>query len=223
MIWLLACGPPEPPPEIAIAEASGEVTWESTALLGPHHYTASVETTQFDRPSTQTVDVLWADWDNYEIERRRDGRLNSRVLLLDGQVWQGDDNRMRTSENVELYRRELATTWNVFEEALRPFADVVVLEKTSETVVEGRPALVYAVSMKADVPTQSKSVPTELSGTVTVDEGTAVRLLADVSGTVVDHKGNSKITRVILTRSEIGQVPELVAPTNTGRVRPESN
>lgn len=221
MILLLACSAGEPPAEVAIAEASGQVTWESTALLGPHHYTASVETVRYGQPSTQSIDVLWADWNNFQVERRRDGRLNSRVLLIDGQVWQGDDRRMQTSDNAELYRRELATTWNMFEEALRPFETVIVVEKTGETVVEGRPALTYAVSMSP--PGEGLTfTPTVLSGTMTVDEGTAVRLLADVSGTVVDAKGTPRITTIKLARSELGVVPELSAPTNTGRVRPDS-
>ena len=222
MISLLACTSDEPPAEELIANASGDVTWESTALLGPHHYAATVTTTRWDRPTTEGIDVLWADWDNLEVERRRDGEVATRLTIVEGEVWQGNDDRMRRAENVELYRRELATTWNLYQDALRPFAGHVEMTKTGETVVEGRPALVYSLALEADPQVTGRIQPTALVGTVTVDEGTAVRLLADVTGTAVDDKGVERTVHVALTRSEIGQVPEILPPTNTGPVRPGS-
>lgn len=210
---ILSCSGDEPPAEVQIADASAQVTWESTALLGPHRFESSVTRTEYGRDSVDAVEVKWADWESFEVIRRRNGELRSRVVMIDGAAWQGDADRMRRTENVQLYRRELATSWNLWEEALSPFLFVMQLEKTGETVVEGRPALVYAVSLD---PTKeapgSGHRPDALSGTVTVDEGTAVRLLGDVTGTYTTKGGDQRKVVVKLQRSEIGTVPELREP-----------
>ena len=209
LLAILACssGPPE---EVLIADASHKVTWDSAALLSPHRYEASAARTEHDVETVEAVAVKWGDWDSFEIIRRRDGATKSRVLFIDGKAWHGGDGRMRKTDETQLYRRELATTWNLYEEALSPFRYVMKLEKTGETVVEGRPALVYAVSMGSteDLP-GSGHVPVALSGTVTIDEGTAVRLLADITGSFTTKSGSPRKVVLKLQRSEIGTVPEL--------------
>ena len=209
---ILSCSD-EPPEEVQIAEASHQVTWESAAMLGPHRYEASVARTEYGRESVEHMTVRWGDWDSFEVERRKDGALRARVLFIQGEAWQGDEDRMRRTDNVQLYRRELATSWNLWEDALSPYLYVLKMEKTGETVVEGRPALTYSVSMDStdDLP-GSGHTPLTLSGTVTVDEGTAVRLLADVEGTYQTRSGDERKVVLKLQRSEIGVVPELQEP-----------
>jgi len=203
----------EPPEEVKLATASHDVTWESAAMLGPHRFDAAVTLTEFERDSINAVEVRWGDWDSFEVINRHNGELRTRVLFINGDAWQGDEDRMRETDNRELYRRDLATSWNMWDEALSPFRYVMKMEKTGETVFEGRPALVYAVFIDplAETP-KGSHMPVSLEGTVTLDEGTAVRLAGDVRGVYQTKSGGERAVAVKVVRSEIGVVPDLVPP-----------
>ncbi len=208
LLLLLACSG-EPPEEEQLAAASTTVTWDSAAALGPHLYEATVERRQFST-TTEALVVRWGDWDSFELARRHDGRLSTRMVMLDGEAFKGSGKELRAVEDPDLVRHQVRTTWNVWSEALDPFSYVIRLQHTGEGVVEGRPVQTYSVGLDPTATTpESKHQPVSLSGSVQLDGATAVPLLAQAEGVYLDSTGAERGVTVRVSRSEIGVVPEI--------------
>lgn len=239
---LLGCGwiacTPEGPPADDLAKASHDIQFESVDRLGPHRFLASIKHRvvrgggDIDR-TDEAIEIRWQDWDTFEFRRVVDARVQSAVVAVNGRPWTlRSRDRWEPREDAEPYRLDLRQSWNAWEQALEPFGDRVVLEEAGQELFEGRPVRRYRVSLapektpvettkagkrrgKAHVPRHNDSLDS-LSGLVWIDEGTAVRLQAEVSGELT-QRGRSRTIDLQLTRSGIGLDQGITPPKGARR------
>lgn len=248
--WLcvvgVACGPTDPDAP-TLGDASQEVQFESVDRLGPHRYLASIrhrivrDDGSVDR-SDEAVEIKWQDWDTFEFRRVVDAELQSAVVAVDGRPWSlRSKGRWELREDAEPYRLDLRQSWNAWDQALEPFKDRIELEEEGSELFEGRAVRRYAVRLMPEPePERAEAAKgkgkrrrklhepaagdalVSLSGRVWVDEGTAVRLQAEVSGEL-DQRGRRRTVDLQLTRSGIGLAQDIAPPAGaTRRVRPAS-
>lgn len=200
-----------------LAEASRRVSFGTLAQLGPHRLAATVTRGEPEGADvdTETLELDWGDLDNFQVRRVRNGRVRSELRVLRGEAWV----RVGTSpfnhyDDAELYRVELASTWNVFDTALSPFQGRIQLLDGQETVVEGRPAMRYTVALAPGEAPARGHVPQSLSGEVVLDQATAMRLVARVEGSYLESGRADRLRtiQVELTRSQLGLLPPIEAP-----------
>lgn len=203
----------------ALAAASRRVSFGTLEQLGPHRMQATVSRSDAGSAEldTETLELDWGDLDNFQVRRIRNGRVRSELRVLRGEAWV----RVGTSpfnhyDDAELYRVELASTWNIFDQALSPFEGRVQLLDGQEAVVEGRPAMRYTVALAPEVPDAAKRghTPRALSGAVVLDQATAMRLSAQVEGSYLENGRADRVreVRLELARSELGLLPAIEAP-----------
>jgi hypothetical protein len=240
----LACGPTNPDVP-TLGEVSQEVQFESVDRLGPHRFLASIRHREIrdggevDR-SDEAVEIKWQDWDTFEFRRVVNAELQSAVVTVDGRPWSlRSKGRWERREDAEPYRLDLRQSWNAWNQALEPFKERLELEEEGSELFEGRAVRRYAVRLKpepeATVSARGKGKRRRklhqpegddklisLSGRVWVDEGTAVRLQAEVSGEV-ERRGRRRTIDLQLTRSGIGLAQDIAPPVGASkRVRPAS-
>jgi hypothetical protein len=244
VIWGVGCGASNPS-EPTLGDASREVQFESVDRLGPHRYLASIRH-RASRPdggvdrTDEAVEIRWQDWDTFEFRRVVDAELQSAVVTVDGRPWSlRSKGRWELREDAEPYRLDLRQSWNAWDQALEPFKDRILLEEEGAELFEGRAVRRYAVRLapepedanaprgkgkrrrKLHEPAETTTL-VSLSGRVWVDEGTAVRLQADVTGEL-EHRGRTRTVELQLTRSGIGLAQDIQPPKGASkRMRPAS-
>lgn len=228
-----------------LAQVSQEVQFESVDLLGPHLYLASIRNriTRTDgstERSDEAVEIRWQDWDTFTFRRVVDAELQSAVVTVDGRPWTlRSKNRWDRRDDAEPYRLDLRQSWNAWDQALEPFGERIVLTTEGTELFEGRIVRRYKVSLAPEPDADArprakgkrrrkkrhkavKSVTLlSLDGRVWVDEGTAVRLQAEVTGEL-EQRGRRRTVELQLTRSGIGQ-PQEIEPPVTQRKRDRAN
>ncbi|MCB9760439.1 MAG: hypothetical protein H6739_11425 [Alphaproteobacteria bacterium] len=208
-----------PSPEALLIEGSRTVTMDSAAMLGPHRYEATTVRQWADetRGSSETFELDWGDWDHFATRRLRDGRLRAELRVIDGVAYVRQGDRFTRYDDAELHRGELRSTWSTWEQAMAPFAARLQLTEPEDAVVEGRPATRYRVSLAEGDAPDGDQRPLSLSGTVTLDQATAVRLLAEIEGRYEEPGGRrspprEREVRFSMTRSGFGTPPTLETP-----------
>ena len=220
-LLLGACTPTiEAPEEERLATVSHQVNWESVTRLGPHRMELSATLDRASGSRTEGFSVLWGSWDDFEVTRSRDGRTTQDLRIISGVAWTSNDGHsFNPQRDAEIYRAELSTTWNDWDRHLEPFLGGLVLESDREAVVEGRPAERYLISLDPEWKPAGRraDVPTSLSGHVTLDSATGVRLLGQVEGHYLERGETDKpaTLTVNLLRTEIGTVPTIPIPEET--------
>jgi len=225
ILILLACsGPLEPPEEEQLASISYQVNWESVSRLGPHRLEMTATLEDDIDLHTESFSVLWGSWDEFQVIRARNGRITQDLRVIGGTAWRSvDGESYRRHDDAEIYRADLSTTWNEWDRLLEPFLGGLQLEPDRETVVEGRPAQRYIVGLDPEYEAAGRraDIPTSLSGHVTLDRATGVRLLGEVSGEYLQRgeaDAPASVT-VSLLRSGIGEMPEIPVPKQDPRKR----
>lgn len=215
---LLACDRGAPPEE-ALADASTEVTFTSVEQIGPHHMVASIVRTDArangdQRVVDELVEISWQDWDDFHVRRLVDGQVERETIVAGGVPYVSVADRFEQRDDAEPHRVQLRTTWNMWDAVLGAHLDHVQLEPTGKDIVEGRPARVYSLQMKPDEERPKNKrwgfIPEAASGTVWLDEGTAVRLKAQIELTS-RRDGVLRTVKLDLQRSNIG-MDQGVAP-----------
>lgn len=205
---------PETPP-MTLPQAADKAIFASVEQLGPHRCIATIsrQDTRDGVASAshqQATEVDWRDWDRFKITRVSDGHPASDVVVVGGVPWaRSGSGAWEQRDDAETWRTQLQSTWDSWDEALEPFADRIALTETGRELIEGRWARRYTVAL---APEPDKKVrgrkaaftPLSLSGTVWLDELTAVRLLAEVEGTVAQGNLQRQIT-LRLSRSDFGK------------------
>jgi hypothetical protein len=191
-------------------------------MLGRHHMLATTrqETTWSDggqEVHEETVELAWNDWDSFHLRLIVRGTTASETIVDQGKafhrrrgpVWQRETD-------VEPARMRVRTSWRVWDTAMEVFSGRIRLTAAERSVVDGRPAQRFEVSL---APLESGKrirsgmmAPQSISGEVWLDEGTAVRLAADVQATV-SLKGMTRKISLHLRRSSIGAIQTISAPT----------
>ena len=222
-------------PQVTLAQEADKVIFASVEKIGAHRYIGRVtraDSRDGGKPVSheETVDLGWEDWDNFRYSRLINGEPAFEVLVANSVPYiRRGTGRWEQRDDVEPYRVELESTWDTWDEAMEPFGYRVALTDQGTEVIEGRPTTRYAVSL-APVPevkgkgkkkggaTHSHFEPLTLSGTVWVDQTTAVRLVGDVSGSV--QQGN--LTRTIalrFARSGFGEKQDIAPPPMARKAR----
>ena len=209
--------------EEALLEASEEVIFESTKMLGPHRAEIVKSTRYHDdrRPLQEVLQVAWGNDDHFQVRRYRNGELRSETRVLEGVPYtRSGSGRFRRGTDPQIHRVELSQTWTLWDRTIAPFAEQIVYTNSGESVIEGRPVQRYALSLvEPEVPSEQVDVqlaPGSLSGEVVLDEGSATRLSVDLEGVLLEG-GDPARPRTIelkITRTEIGVFPALEVPTN---------
>ncbi len=214
-----ACGGHSVEPQ-ALWDVSLELTYASVASIGPHHTEATaVYERGGERPRkrTEVLDVRWGDWDNYQVRRSRDGKLLMEHRIIQGKAY-GRSGRsgFRSSSDAELFRMELAQTWNSFALVLGPFQWRLSAEEDGEAIIEGREGTRYTLGLTEleEGAVSRGHVPVSLEGIVVLDAATGVRLFAEVEGQYLEQGREDRVwtTRYRMVRSGFGVPPDLLKP-----------
>ncbi|MFT5582994.1 MAG: hypothetical protein ACI9VR_000571 [Cognaticolwellia sp.] len=196
-----------------LAETSHTLTLESLDSLGPHR--ALIQATRSDAIGEQSegLELIWGGWDSFQATWARNGKPTRRTLVLGGQAWVGKLDSMKQWPDTSLYIGELGSSWDAYTRVLAPFAERFVLDYRETVEHEGRTAWVYQVSLAPGTDPKRGLAPKDLSGTVTLDKATAVRLKAEIQGRLWDPQLDcERLVTVNISRSEIGVPPDLAEP-----------
>jgi len=209
-------------PSLTLEQAAEKVNFGSEATLGSHRSEVSViRRVRFSSGEVEQTDqqavLVWQDWDNFQFRRLQGGNVTCDNLVVGGLAWnRGPKGHRVRVPDAEPLRADLRVVWDAWTEALGPFSGRIALVRGEAGVIEGRPARPYGVTLGAQPGGGSRpSVePLDLTGTVWLDEATAVRLLADVEGSWRRSGDAKRIQEVSfhLAISGIGQPQDLQAP-----------
>lgn len=210
---------PQPVEEVALADASTEVTFASVEQIGPHHMVASIRRTDDREGQVRTTDEVtelsWQDWDDFQVRGLVDGELTRETIVADGIPWVRVGDRFEERPDAETHRVQLRVTWNMWDAVLGTHRDHVQLVHEGEDIIEGRPAGRYRLELKPDEERPRNQrwgfVPEGAEGTVWLDEASAVRLKAEIT-TTARRGGVARTTQLSLQRSNIGGDQAIQAP-----------
>lgn len=226
MVGFLYVGCSNPTPVDApatIEEVSQEITFDSLARMGSHHGTSSMHREiyrdgEVSRTSTTSIEITWNSWESFHFQRFTDGTLTFETIVHGGASaardgrgpWKGEFDGERS-------RMDIYTAWNAWDEALGGFRDRIIFTDQGPTVVDGRPARRFSVSLAPPEDRVRKNrrnnrmQPHRLEGEVILDKATAVRLRADVLG--VEKRGSMvRRTTLSVSRTNLGEVQPIEAP-----------
>ncbi len=221
---LFACEsatPEDPPP--TIEKVSTKITYDSVARLGSHHATSSIERIETRdgeqvHSTLEAIDIAWNSWDSFHFQRILDGEATFEVIVHAGKSASRNGRGPWTAElDGESARLDVYTAWNAWDEALGPFNDRIAYEELGTTVVDGRDARQFRVSLSAKNEKQKRKKssrtlePTHIEGTVHLDAKTAVRLHADVKA-VAKQANLRRTIQLKIQRSRLGQTQPIEAP-----------
>jgi hypothetical protein len=207
--------------ETSLDEVASQINFKSVETLGKHHMLATIrqETTWSDggkEVHEETVELAWNDWDSFHLRRIVRGATASETIVDQGQAFHRNRGPVWQKEiDVEPARMRVRTSWSAWDTAMEVFTGRVKLTAAEHSIVDGRAAQRFEVSL---APLESgrrirsgMMVPQSISGEVWLDEGTAVRLAADVQATV-SLKGMTRKISLHLRRSSIGAPQTISAP-----------
>jgi len=190
VLWLLlACSGTPPTPAPDLTSASGEVTFGTLASLGSCVLEASLQ--QVDRfgdepaaPRTTTWRLRWQGVDHWSAERTAEGGAVERMTVYDGVPWTSrGSEQWRAEVDAEPLRVQLAHTWDPWVVATELFSERLAYTETGTEEFEGRRVRTFTLGLTPPAAGRRRVwEPTALSGRVWLDEASAVRVLADLSG-----------------------------------------
>ncbi|MEC7988151.1 MAG: hypothetical protein VX278_23495 [Myxococcota bacterium] len=219
MIWMLACvWVPEETPEERLAQASQKVIFASVEKLGSHRYTAQVRRREYRGDELvseheERVQIDWIDWDNFSYMREVDDREVMNLVVIDHQTWQLKKNGVwEQRPDAEPYRVQMRSSWNTWDQFVGPFEKALVWKDLGESEQDGRKVQLYEVDVDPLKISQKRNlIPKSISGSVSIDQATAVRVYAEVQLSST-HDDYTKDVRLQLRREDIGGDIKLQSP-----------
>jgi len=223
MIWLLACSIlPEERPEEKLAAASNTVIFASVEKLGAHHYEARVRRKEL-REETITsnhdeiIIIDWQDWDNFRYSRTLDTKEVSSLIVSNHIPWlKNTAQKWSKYEDAEPYRTELRTSWNTWEQYVGRYETLITWKPIEEDIIADRKVTRYELLYQKENDAPKNTEPTNLtlsslSGSIAVDQATAVRIYAEVKLVLTGDKYRKEIDLQI-KRTDIGVQKNIPPP-----------
>ena len=219
MIWFPACvWVPEETPEERLAQASQKVIFASVERLGPHRYVSQVRRKEYrgkkiTSEHDERVFIDWKDWDNFRYTREVDEREVMNLVVLNHQVWQLKKNGSWTERpDAEPYRVQMRSSWNTWEQFVSPFEEALIWRDLGVSEREGRQVQRYELDLEPQKLTQKRNlIPESISGSVWIDQATAVRIYAELK-LKSKHEDYTKEIELQLRREDIGGEISLEKP-----------
>ncbi len=218
---LLSCGGADDAAGPTLEVVSDQITFKSVESLGAHHMLATVSRTDLwddggQDDHEETAELAWNNWDSFHMRRVVNGATLSEIIVEEGRAYsRSKGSGWQTEIDAEPARLQVQTTWNVWATAMDLFSGRVQYTEGETSVVDGRPARRFAVVLSPLAQGQrirsGSMTPVSIEGEVWLDEGTAVRLSANVRATAT-RKGLSRTIHIHLRRSGVGQAQTITPP-----------
>ena len=217
LILMLACGDSsekEVVTETSLMEASHQVIFASVEKLGKHDFQATYQQQEFhgedERAKHEEIlEIEWQDWDHFQSRRLVDGKIVSNVIISDSGTWDWHGGAWVERSDGEPYRVQMRNTWNQWDSVIRHFSEHIEWVLDGEEVVEKRRTKRYKARFTKPETVKSSLRPTQFQGTVWVDEETAVRVLGEITGSLV-RGSYRKSVKLQVQRTEIGKDKKIV-------------
>jgi len=223
VVGAIGCGEkPTADDALLAAQVAQTATFETLKTLGAHRaesltlYKQWVDGGTLEERDLAVV-LTWAAPDRFQWRRLRDGKLRQEILLADGEGWKRTGSRAyQLLGSTEVHQSALAEHWRLWETALEPFEGRIELRPMGDGLVEGRTAWHYAVALipAASTARETRTTLTSLEGSVWIDKATAVRLVAEVSGswTTLGRLPLHHAIEFSLVRSGFGEAQDVRPP-----------
>ena len=217
---LLSCTiVPEKSQEEKLAEASTKVIFASVEPLGSHIFRSKVRRKEFREEKEvsshdEIVEITWKDWDNFQYLRTIDTKEVSSLIVHDHIPWlRSYQKPWKKYEDAEPYRLQLRSAWNTWEQYLGTYEQQLSWRVLETTEREGRPVTRYEITLDTEKLSKKRNLNlSSLSGSVSVDTATAVRLYTELE-MVLSSDNYKKEISIQLQRSNIGQDLEIAPPS----------
>ena len=223
MIWIFACTLlPEESPEDKLAAASNTVIFASVEKLGPHLYEAKTRRKEIREGKItsnhdETIIIDWQDWDNFRYSRTLDTKEVSNLIVSDHVPWlKGTSQKWTKYEDAEPYRTELRTSWNTWEQYVGRYEHLITWKPIGEDRLSDRTVTRYEILYQPDDTTRKQLEPqnlrlSSLSGSIAVDQATAVRIYVELELVLTGENYNKEIDLQI-KRTDIGVQKNIPPP-----------
>jgi len=212
-----------------ILAQSSAVTFETVLQLGPNRMESTIVTEHAETGvrEMESMEIAWADGDNFMVRQVHDGDVRREVRVLRGKPWVRAGERFVRRDEADIYRGVLAQTWDMWGLAVGPFVEQIGYDYDGEVVIEGRRGRRFNLrlatdeelaaakaAMEADQGRRTaRFVPMAITGSIVLDESTAVRLLTEFEVRLVARGGGRERTvRFREARSGIGERPTIPSP-----------
>lgn len=199
-----------------LVKASHEVIFASVEKIGQHSFQATYLQEEFHGEDVRTeheevLEISWQDWDNFQAKRLVDGEVVSDIIIVGSQTWDWQSEKWEKRRDGEPYRVQLRNTWNQWDSVMRHFEQHVEWVSDGEEVVQGRKTKRYKANFTKPEALKASLRPAEFQAMVWVDEETAVRILGEVTGTLINGAYKKKI-KYQVQRTDIGKKQEINSP-----------
>lgn len=196
-----------------LVDISHTLTLDSTTALGPHRLLSKVERSDLVGTQAESLELVFHDWENLRATWGRNGRPVRRTQIHEGRVFGGPVDSMRAFPDAGTHLGELRSTWDLYTRALEPFAERLDYQYVETVEIEGRTAWRYTLGLTPGTDPKRGLAPRSLSGHVTLDKATAVRLDVALEGTLWDPEVDSeRRLSIAIHRDEIGVLSDLQGP-----------
>jgi hypothetical protein len=209
---------PEISEEEKLAEASTKVIFASVEPLGPHQYDARIRRKEIREEievssHDEFVHIDWQDWDNFQYNRTIDTKEVTALIVSNHIPWlKYQSKKWKKQIDAEPYRLQMRTAWNTWEQYLGSYEDRLLWTPLGNDTIEGRTVTRYELSLDTSKNTPNRNLNLQsISGSVSVDQATAVRLYAELTIVLVADTYKKKID-MQLKRTMIGVAQEIISP-----------
>lgn len=211
MLWLwLACTEPtsvEETPKQTLIEASQEVIFASTEILGAHRLRSVYRQSEYHgedlrNEHQEVLSIDWVDWDHWQVVQSVDGEVVTQVIIMDGVCLEQVAGKFVKRPDGEPFRVQLRSMWNQWDGLMRHFEPHTTWVNSGTESMEDR--TVHKYTAQFTPPTDQRGIyPSELTSTVWVDEQSAVRLAGKIDSVLLQgpYKKTQSLT---VERSDIG-------------------
>jgi hypothetical protein len=203
-----------------------QITFKSVERLGSHHMLATVSRSDLwddggRDDHEETAELAWNSWDSFHLRRVVDGSTVSEIIVSEGTAFtRAKGTPWQAELDAEPARLQVQTTWNIWDTAMDVFSGRISLKEAEHSVADGRPARRFTVGL-TELPVGKRirsgaMNPQSIEGEVWLDEGTAVRLAADVKATA-KRQGLTRTIHLHLRRGGVGEAQIITRPAATTR------